>query len=73
MVSMEREALGKISEREGVVHYTILADMMRIGRYYAQLICESLGRDDYIDIDATGRCKVTPKGKSFLKKEMLLK
>jgi len=73
MVSMEREALAKISERKGAVHYTILADMMRIGRYYAQLICESLGRDDYIDMDATGRCKVALKGKSFLKKQMLLK
>jgi len=73
MVSMEREALANISERGGAVHYTILADMMRISRYYTQIICESLGRDDYIDMDATGRCRITPKGKNFLKKEILLK
>jgi len=72
MVSMEREALAKISER-GAVHYTVLADIMRISRYYTQLICESLGRDDYIDLDATGRCRITSKGKNFVKEEMLLK
>ncbi len=69
---MEREALAKISERGGLVHYTRLADMMRISRYYAHLICDSLGRDDYIDVDAVGRCKITPKGENFLKEEMLL-
>jgi len=73
MVSMEREALAKISERGGVVHYTVLADIMRISRYYTQLICESLGRDDYIDLDATGRCRITSKGKNCAKEEMLLK
>ena len=70
MVSLAREALVNISER-GVVHYTVLADMMRIGHYYAQLVCRSLGRDDYIVIDADGRCKITPKGKNFLKEEIL--
>jgi len=73
MISMEREALTKISEKGGSVHYTILADMMRISRYYEQLICESLGRNDYIDIDAVGKCKITPKGEDFLRKEVLLK
>ena len=70
MVSLAREALANISQR-GVVHYTVLADMMRIGHYYARLVCRLLGRDDYIVIDAVGRCKITPKGKSFLKKEAL--
>lgn len=73
MVSMEREALAKILEKGGTLHYTRLSDMMRISRYYAQLICESLGRNDYIDVDATGRCKITPKGEYFLNKESLLK
>ena len=70
MVSLAREVLANISER-GVVHYTVLADMMRIGHYYARLICRLLGRDDYIVIDAVGRCKITPKGKSFLKEEVI--
>jgi len=70
MISLAREALANISER-GVVHYTVLADMLRIGHYYAQLVCRLLGRDNYIVIDAAGRCKITPKGKSFLKEEII--
>ena len=70
MVSLAQEALANISER-GVVHYTVLADMLRIGHYYAQLVCRLLGRDNYIVIDAAGRCKITPKGKSFLKEEII--
>lgn len=73
MVSMEREALAKISEKGGSVHYTILADMMKISRYYARLICDSLARNDYIDIDAVGRCRITAKGTNFAGKEMLVK
>ena len=73
MVSMEQEALAKISEKGGSVHYTILADMMKISRYYARLICDSLGRNDYVDIDTVGRCRITPKGADFVKKEMTLK
>lgn len=70
MVSPAQEALANISER-GVVHYTVLADMLRIGHYYAQLVCRLLGRDNYIVIDAAGKCKITPKGQSFLKEEIL--
>ena len=70
MVSFAREALVSISER-GVIHYTRLADMMRISDYYAKLICGLLGRDNYIVIDAAGRCKITPKGKNFLMEEAL--
>lgn len=70
MVNLAQEALANISKR-GVVHYTVLADMMRIGHYYTQLVCRLLGRDDYIVIDAAGRCKITPKGKSFLKEEII--
>lgn len=70
MISLAQEALANISER-GVVHYTVLADMLRIGHYYAQLVCRLLGRDNYIVIDAAGRCKITPKGKSFLKEEII--
>ena len=71
MVSLAQEALANISGRGGVVHYTVLADMLKIGHYYAWLVCRLLGRDNYIVIDAAGRCKITPKGKSFLKEEIL--
>ena len=70
MVNLAQEALANISKR-GVVYYTVLADMMRIGHYYAQLICSLLGRDDYIVMDAAGRCKITPKGKNLLKEKTL--
>ena len=70
IVSLAREVLANISQR-GVIHYTVVADMMRIGHYYAQLICRLLGRDDYIVIDAVGRCKITPKGRNLLKEKTL--
>lgn len=66
MVSLAWEALANISER-GVVRYTDLADVLRIGHYYAQLICRLLGRDNYIAIDANGMCRITPKGENYLK------
>jgi Mn-dependent DtxR family transcriptional regulator len=71
MVTLAREVLANIQERGGTAHYTVLADMMRIGRYYAELICKLLGRDEYIVMDAAGRCKITPKGEDFLNKEIL--
>ena len=72
IVSLVRESLVNILGREGAVHYyRVLADMVRIGRYYAQLICKLLGRDDYIVMDAAGRCKITLKGEGFLNKEIL--
>ncbi len=71
MVGLAREALDNISQR-GVVHYTRLADMMRISDYYARLICRLLDRDDYIVIYTDGRCKITPKGKNYLREEALL-
>lgn len=70
---MEREALAKISKKGGALHYTRLADMMRISRYYTRLICESLGRNDYINFGVTGKCKIMLKGENFLKKDSLLK
>ena len=71
MVTLAREALANIQERGGTAHYTVLADMMRIGRYYAQLICKLLGRDEYIVMNAAGRCKITLEGEGFLNKEIL--
>ncbi len=69
MVSMEREALAKISEIERSVPYKTIASKMKIGTEYARLICNSLGRADYIDINIKGVCKITPKGKDFLEPE----
>lgn len=69
MVSMEREALAKISEMGRPVYYKTIANKMRIGAEYGQLICSSLDRADYIDVDIKGICRITPKGKNFLESE----
>lgn len=69
MVSMEREAMVKISEMGRPVHYKAIAGKMGIGAEYGRLICSSLGRADYIDIDIKGICRITPKGKNFLESE----
>ena len=67
MISMEREALAKISEIKRPVQYKTVASKMKIGVEYGRLICNSLGGADYIDVDIKGTCKITPKGKDFLK------
>ena len=61
MISLAREALVNISKKADI-HYTELADMMKISSYYAHLICRSLSKDEYITMDDTGKCKITPKG-----------
>ena len=66
MLSLAREVLINISEKE-VVHYTHLAEIMKINPHYAYLICSSLSKDEYIAIiDGVGGCKITPKGRTFL-------
>ena len=69
MVSMEREALIKISEIKRSVYYKAIASKMGVGTEYGRLICNSLGRADYIDIDIKGMCRIAPKGKNFLESE----
>ena len=69
MVSMEREALMEISEIKRPVHYKAIASKMGVGTEYGRLICNSLGRADYIDVDIKGMCRITPKGKNFLESE----
>ena len=65
MVNVAREALVNISE-SGVVNYTALADMMNITPDYARLICRSLTKFEFIEVDPAGDCKITQKGKYFL-------
>ncbi|MHC4087539.1 MAG: hypothetical protein ACYSU5_20395 [Planctomycetota bacterium] len=65
MLSLARVALINISEKE-VLLKTALADMIKISPYYAELICRSLSKDEYIVIDSDGKCEITLKGKKFL-------
>ena len=71
MISLAREALVNISKNEEV-HYTVLADIMKISPYYAHLICRSLSKDDYIVINSDEKCEITAKGKDFLKEKSLI-
>jgi Mn-dependent DtxR family transcriptional regulator len=65
MLSLAREALINISKKEVLLN-TALADMIKISPYYAELICRSLSKDEYIVIDSDGKCEITPKGRHFL-------
>ncbi len=65
MLSLAREALITISNKEVLLN-TALADMIKISPYYAELICRSLSKDEYIIIDIDGKCEITPKGRHFL-------
>ena len=65
MVSLEQEELVNISKKEVLLN-TALADMIKISPYYAELICRSLSKDEYIVIDIDGKCEITPKGNKFL-------
>lgn len=65
MLSLAREALINISKKKVILN-TALADMIKISPYYAELICKSLSKDEYIVIDSDGMCQITPKGKKFL-------
>jgi Mn-dependent DtxR family transcriptional regulator len=65
MLSLAREALINISKKKVLLN-TALADMIKISPYYAELICRSLSKDEYIVIDSDGKCEVTSQGRHFL-------
>jgi len=65
----EQQALEVIEETGGEATIGTVASKLRIETNYARLLCNSLGRADYIDVLATGICKITPKGKRALGKE----
>ena len=64
----EKQALEAIEEAGGEATISTVASKLRIDTSYARLLCNSLGRDDYIDVLASGICKITPKGKRALGK-----
>lgn len=73
LVSMEREALEHIWRNGGQLHILRVAGCMGITSNYARTICNSLGRADYIDLLASGWCKITPKGLKELRKMEIIK
>jgi len=67
-VETERKALETIDDCGGEATINQVAQGLRINTSYAQVLCNSLGRADYIDVFASGICKITPKGKEALGK-----
>lgn len=65
----EQQALEAIEEVGGEATIGTVASKLRIETSYARLLCNSLGRADYIDVLATGICRITLKGKRALGKE----
>jgi len=64
----EQQALKAIEEAGGEATIVTVASKLRIETSYARLLCNSLGRADYIDVLATGICRITHKGKRALGK-----
>jgi len=64
----ELDVLKAIAERDGVT--TIKAVNRKIGfsSDYIRIICEDLGRADYINVYRSGKCEMTPKGWRELEK-----
>jgi len=62
----ELQALEIIQRYGGQVGYSTVAQLMHIGTEYARTICAGLGKADYIDLYASGLCKITPKGRNEL-------
>lgn len=63
----ELEALKIIAEKEETTPF-VVARKMKVDIPYARLLCNSLGRDDYIDVLASGKLRITAKGKAALRK-----
>lgn len=64
----ELQALKIINQQGGRVHIQVVSQKMRIETSYARLLCTSLAKADYINLLATGICRITAKGKAALGK-----
>lgn len=63
----ELEALRKVHDAGGDVGAQAVARRMRVDPNYARLVLNSLARADYIDLLASGKYRITIKGKQELK------
>jgi len=65
----ELEVLKIIAEKEETTPFYISRRMGSAwGADYIRMLCNSLGRNDYIDVLASGKLRITAKGKGVLKK-----
>jgi len=62
----EREVLKIIRDEGGETNLRLLAHKLGSpwGLDYVRLICNSLGRADYIDVLSSGKLRITAKGKA---------
>ena len=67
--SSEMKALQVIAEEGGDTNFGVVSRKMGVEHDYAQFLCMSLGRADYINITSQGRCKINPKGEKELEKK----
>lgn len=58
----ELQVLKTIADRGGSTSYQTVGKLLNQSTDYARILCDSLGRADYIDLSASGRCVITPKG-----------
>jgi Mn-dependent DtxR family transcriptional regulator len=66
----ELEALEVVHDAGGEIAVQVLSRRMGINPNYARLILKSLALDDYIDLMASGKYRITAKGKKEVKGEM---
>ena len=56
------EVLKALADLGGKAHVSIIAAKAGLRTPYAEMLCNGLGRHDYIDMFASGTCHLTAKG-----------
>ena len=65
----ELKALKIVYDAGGEIGAQVVSRKMGVDPNYARLLLGSLARDDYIDLMASGKYRITAKGKNELKEE----
>ncbi|MDI6892482.1 MAG: hypothetical protein QMD08_05780 [Actinomycetota bacterium] len=65
----ELEALKVVGEEGGETVIQVVSRKMGIDTGYARLLCTSLARADYLDLLASGKLVLTPKGRKELERK----
>ena len=64
----ELDALKVIAEQGGVTTLKVVNSKIGFSSDYVRIICEGVGRADYINLYRAGKCEITPKGWQELEK-----
>ncbi|MFQ5903015.1 MAG: hypothetical protein ACE5JO_04930 [Candidatus Binatia bacterium] len=65
----ERQALKIVAEKGGEIGAHTVSRAMKVDPNYARMLLNSLARADYVDLRASGRYRITYKGKSELERK----